>query len=70
LLGVELLLALVEKLLERRLGAQAVLRLHDGALHVDHGEFQALRERSGGKEPQKKREGECAEMNVLHGERA
>jgi hypothetical protein len=70
LLGVELWLALVEKFLERCLGAQAVFRFHDGALHVDHGKLQALRERSGGKEPQKKSEAESAEMNMLHGEPA
>ena len=40
---VQLLLAAVEELLQRRLGAQAVLRLHDGALHVDDGDLHRLR---------------------------
>jgi hypothetical protein len=43
--GVELLLALVEELLQRRLGADAVLGLHDRVLNVDHRDLAALRAR-------------------------
>ena len=55
---VELLLAAVEHLLERRLRAQPVLGLHDGALHVDDGHLH-LRGRGPAEESHERRDGGC-----------
>ena len=70
LLGVELLLALVEELLQRGLGAETVLRFHDGPLHVDDGKLELLGRGLGSEQAKEHGHRKGAEENVLHGEPA
>src|SRR5262249_30094807 len=66
LFGVELLLALVEELFERRLRAQAVLGFHHGPLHVDDGKLDLLGGRIGGQRCHDQCQGQGIEIDVLH----